>query len=95
MPTPIEVVFTVQYTPDRDPVLLHWCAKSRTGAFAQPQIAPTTQSALIARSGIPGYWGDAEGKAELAAYFEANGILATIVDNPDPQAAQPPEAPQE
>lgn len=81
--TPIAIVIeAVQHTPDREPVVIQYSAKPpATGPLASTQQLHTTQTALAARAGVPDYWSDAEAKAELLAYLEANGIAAEIVPN--------------
>lgn len=92
-PVPIQVVIeATQYTPDREPVLIHWAGKGvSTGPFSRTNIHSTTQTDLIARSAAPGYWSDDEVKAELQAHLDAIGILAEIVPNTD----TPPDAEEE
>jgi hypothetical protein len=80
-PTPV-VINAIQFTPDREPVLIQYSGHGVTsGPLAQTQLHHTTQDALSARSGTAGSWGDADVKAELAAHLAEHGIAAVIVDN--------------
>lgn len=90
--TPIKVTVTaVQFTPDRDPVLIQYQGIGVTsGPFAGGQCHHTTQTALSTRSGLPGEWGDVQCKAELAAHLAEHGITAVIVDNVDPPQPEEP-----
>lgn len=82
-PRPIQIIIeAVQHTPDREPVAIQFAARPpATGLFALSQQLHTTQAALVARSGIPDSWGDAEVKAELRAHLEGHGLVAEIVAN--------------
>jgi hypothetical protein len=89
-PTPV-VINAVQFTPDRQPVLIQYAGHEvSSGPLAGRQMHHTTQAVLEARSGIPGSWGDAECKAELAAHLAEHGIAAVIVDNLEPVALPDP-----
>ena len=88
------VIEVLQYTPDREPVIIHYCGVGvATGPLASSQRHHTTQTALGARSPLelqslaPGYWSCAEVRAELLAHLEAHGIAAEIVPNPAPGQA--------
>lgn len=91
-PKPIEIVLeAVQFTPDREPVIIQYAGRGvTTGPFARSQQHHTTQAALADRSTIPGYWSDVETKADLAAHLAEHGIAAVIVDNVEPEQPDEP-----
>jgi len=93
MATPVQavqvVVTAVSYTPDCEPVHIHYEGVGVSGGpLAQSNICHTTQADLSARSGKPGYWGDAETKAELADHLAENGLVVTVADNTEPTPAR-------
>ncbi len=107
-PKPIEIVIeAVQFTPDRDPVLIQYSGKGAlTGPFSKPQQHHTTQTALVERmapsvraaleaAGLDpvNHWGLGEEKAELLAHLTEHGIYAEIVPNVDPPQPEEPVQP--
>lgn len=86
---PVEVIIEViQYTPDNEPVVIHYSGKGKTnGPLSRTAQHHTTQTALAARI-IPANrgvlqdrWGCDEAKAELVVHLAENGITAVVVEN--------------
>jgi hypothetical protein len=82
------VIETVQFTPDREAVILHYRGRGVTaGPLAQTNLHHTTQEQLAARAPAEirttylGYWCDNECKAELEAHLAESGIAAVVVPN--------------
>lgn len=72
------IITAAQFTPDHEPVYIRYQAINDSGPFSAPHAFGTTQTALAARSGVPGYWSDVECKADLQAYLTANAIDAVV-----------------
>jgi hypothetical protein len=76
------VIEAVTYTPDLEPVHIHYTGvQGTTGPLAKHHIHYTSQSALSARSGKgEGYWSCEEVKASLKEHLEAIGMSVELVD---------------
>lgn len=90
MPKPLIHIEAVQFTPGRDPVMVHYTGKGiESGPLAKSSIFSTTQTAL---AGVePGadpesiVWGDSAVVTALEAHLAENGIAATVaLPEPDP-----------
>lgn len=79
----------VQFTPGRDPVLVHYSGKVDTGPLAKASIFSTTQTALAGMK--PGadpaavVWGDVAVVDALEAHLAESGIAAKV-ELPEPEA---------
>jgi hypothetical protein len=97
-PVPV-VIEAVQYTPDREPVVVHYRARDAiAGPLATTNLFHTTQPELAARgtaaarAGEAWYWSCDEVKAALADHLAEHGFAVSVVANVLQQPEPVPES---